>query len=476
MKVLLTGATGYIGGRLIPRLLAQGHSVRLLVRNADRIAGRQWSKNVEVVEGDLVLNTSLASALEGIDVAYYLVHSMLAGADFENLDRHAAQNFVAAAGSLKHVIYLGGLVPKGGTMSHHLKSRSEVGQILRDGLPTTEFRAGPIIGSGSASFEMLRYLAERLPIMIAPKWIMNDIQPIAVGDVLAYLVAALDVAPAGVVDIGADRLTFKEMMHVFADVRGLRRSILPVPVLAPGLASRWVGLVTPIPNAIAVPIIQGITQSLVADTSKAEKLFPAIKPMPYRQAVTLALAQLQSGQAETRWSNALGSGADSFTLKDEEGIIREVRSMHVQATPERLFQTFSRLGGHTGWLAWNWAWEIRGLLDRVIGGPGLRRGRRHADQALVGEAIDFWRVEAVEPNRSLRLRAEMKLPGRAWIAWEATPDKTGAILTQTASFAPKGLSGLFYWYSLYPIHSVIFSDMAKAIAREAENATRCTLS
>ncbi len=467
MKVLLTGATGYIGGRLVPKLLEEGHQVRVLVRDPARVMGRLWTSKVEICTGDLVKNESLAAALDGVDAAYYLVHSMLSGPDFESLDRKAARNFVAAAGKLKHVIYLGGLIPMNGAVSSHLKSRAEVGQILRASLPATEFRAGPIIGSGSASFEMLRYLTERLPVMIAPKWILNEIQPLAVRDVLAYLLAALAILPSAVVEVGADRLTFKQMMTVFAELRGLRRTILPVPIFAPSLASHWVGLITPIPNSIAVPIIEGIIQPLLADTRKAELLFPQIKPIPYRKAVELALARLQTGETETRWSNALGS-ASSCSLKNEEGVIREVRSLNVKASPASLFGAFSSLGGQTGWLAWNWAWEVRGLLDRVIGGPGLRRGRRHETQTLAGEAIDFWRVEAVEPDHLLRLRAEMKLPGRAWIQWEANRSGDTTLFTQTASFAPRGLAGLFYWYSLYPIHALIFSDMAHAIVRAAK--------
>ncbi len=468
MKVLVTGATGYIGGRLIPKLLEAGHEVRVLVRDPRRIAGRPWSSKVQIISGDLVRNRSLNEACEGVDAAYYLIHSMLSGSDFGSLDRQAGRNFVAAAGQVKHVIYLGGLVPKGDAISHHLKSRAEVGQILRDGLRSTEFRAGPIIGSGSASFEMLRYLTERLPFMVAPKWIMNEIQPLAVRDVLSYLVTALQISPSGIVDVGTDRLTFKQMMKVFAEVRGLRRSIMPVPILAPGLASRWVGLVTPIPNSIAVPIIEGIIQPLLADTTKAEKLFPSIVPIPYRQAVELALARLQTGETETRWSDALNSSSDSYSLKDEQGMIREVRTLIVNATPSSLFRTFSSLGGQKGWLTWNWAWEARGLLDRVTGGPGLRRGRRHSSEALTGDAVDFWRVEAMTPNRMLRLRAEMRLPGRAWIEWEVLPVEDGTKFTQTASFAPKGLAGTLYWYSLYPIHRLIFSHLAQAIARNAE--------
>lgn len=471
MKILLTGATGYIGGRLVPRLLEEGHQVRVLVRDPTRIAGRSWTDKVQICPGDLVQNVGLEAALAGVDAAYYLVHSMLAGTDFESLDRSAAMNFSAEAKrqNLKHVIYLGGLVPKTGAVSHHLKSRAEVGEVLRNHLPTTEFRAGPIIGSGSASFEMLRYLTERLPVMVAPKWIRNEIQPLAVRDVLSYLISALRVGPSGVVDVGADRLTFKEMMKVFAEARGLKRKIIAVPVLAPGLASRWVGLVTPIPNTIAVPIIEGIIQPLLADTTQAAKLFPEVKPISYKKAVELALDLLRVGSVETRWSNSQGGAVTGARLTSEEGLIHEVRSVKSKASCAALFRTFSSLGGNKGWLFANWAWEARGLFDRVIGGPGLRRGRRHDSELLVGESLDFWRVEEIQKDHLLRLNAEMLIPGCAWIQWEATPDgEGGSRLTQTASFAPRGLSGLLYWYSLYPIHSLIFSKLASSIAHEAE--------
>ena len=305
MKVLIMGATGYIGGRLVSDLLEQGHQVRVLVRDRRRIIGRPWADAVEVATGDLTQPDSLKPALENVDAAYYLVHSMYSGPDYAERDRYAVRNFVQAARELKHVIYLGGLLPDTRKISRHLKSRAEVGEILRDSLPTTEFRAGPIIGSGSASFEMVRYLTERLPIMVAPRWILNEVQPIAIRDILKYLTLALESNPAGVVDVGADRLTFKQMMEIYADVRGLSRIILPVPVLAPKLAALWVGLVTPIPNSLAVPLVEGVIHPVVADISKAEELFPQINPILYRQAVEFALSSTHKGGVETRWSGAL---------------------------------------------------------------------------------------------------------------------------------------------------------------------------
>ncbi len=468
MKVLVTGATGYIGGRLVPRLLERGHAVRVLVRDPGRIAARKWAGAVEVVTGDLLASETLGPALAGVDAAFYLVHSMEAGSDFEERDRTAARNFVAAGAQagLRLGIYLGGIVPEGEGVSDHLRSRGEVGEILRAGLPMTELRAGPIVGSGSASFEMVRYLTERLPAMIAPKWVLNEVQPIAVRDILSYLILSLDKEPLGVVNVGGDRLTFRSMMKVYAEARGLKRLIVPVPVLTPRLAGLWVGLVTPIPNALAVPIVKGMVHPVVADTELALKLFPEVEPLSYRRAVDLALEKLKAGAVETRWSGAIGR-RPSHELTDREGLVREIRTLHVKAPPQRVFDTFTSLGGERGWLTWDWAWAARGLLDRLAGGPGLRRGRRHPSELLPGEALDFWRVEALDPPHLLRLRAEMKVPGRAWLQWEAQPEGDGTRLIQTALFGPVGLAGALYWYGLYPVHALIFSHLVQAVGREA---------
>jgi uncharacterized protein YbjT (DUF2867 family) len=468
MNILVTGATGYIGGRLIPRLLQAGHRVRVLVRDPRRIAGRTWADEVEIATGDLLDAGSIARALDGIDVAYYLVHSMSAAKDFAATDRRAASNFVAAArGRVPRVIYLGGLVAAGPVSSEHLSSRAEVGEILRSELPALELRAGPIVGSGSASFEMIRYLTERLPAMVAPRWISNEVQPIGVGDVLQYLLSAIDRDETGVVEIGADPVTFKEMMQTYAEVRGLRRIIVPVPVLAPRLAGLWVGLVTPIYNRVAVPIIEGVVSPVLADTRRARAMFPGIVPVDYRTAVERALRTTLDGAVETRWSSALGS-APAFELRDVEGLIREIRTLRTNAAAEEVFRSFASIGGDRGWLVWEWAWKIRGLVDRLVGGPGLRRGRRHPGEVLVGEALDFWRVEACERPRMLRLRAEMKVPGAAWLQWETREEGGATLLIQTALFAPRGLSGALYWYLLYPIHGLIFSALARAVVADAE--------
>jgi len=439
-----------------------------MVRDPRRAVRRVWTDRVQVRAGDLLDPASLAGAFDGMDTAYYLVHSMYSGNDFAARDREAATNVVRAAAGLGRLVYLGGLLPGGDrSPSAHLASRAETGRVLRDGLPTTELRAGPIIGSGSASFEMVRYLTERLPVMVAPRWIMNAVQPIGVKDVLRYLVLAGERPPLGVVDIGGDVLTFREMMLQYAAARGLHRLILPVPVLTPWLASRWVSVVTPLPSSIAVPLIEGVINPVLAETTRAREHFPEIEPIPYREAVARALQRATDDRVDTAWSDALNS-SPSYELSDTEGLIREVRTVECRASVTRLYETVASLGGDRGWLAWNWAWKFRGLLDRLVGGPGLRRGRRDANVLLPGEAVDFWRVEVTEPPRRLRLRAEMKVPGQAWLQWEIAPTPTGSVLAQTAIFAPRGLAGALYWYVLYPVHKQIFSAMAREIARAAE--------
>lgn len=466
MNILVTGATGYIGGRLVPKLLDEGHRVRVLVRDPERIRGRPWADRVDVRRGDLLEPNSLAGLCDGIDAAYYLVHSMYGGVDYHRRDIDAARNFAAAAVDISHVIYLGGLLPEGGETSRHLRSRAAVGAVLRRALPATEFRAGPIIGSGSASFEMVRYLTERLPVMLTPRWIDNDVQPIGVRHVIAYLMAALDRGPSGVVPIGGEVLTFRAMMMQFAKERGLKRRVFVTPFLAPRLAARWVGLVTPLSNRIAVPLVQGIVLPVVADTRRARRMFPSIRPASYRTSVRRALARIERGDVETRWSGALGRGP-TVNLTDREGVVEEERTIHVDLAPADVARSFMAIGGDRGWLVWKWAWALRGLLDIIVGGPGLRRGRRHPEQLLPGEALDFWRVEEVDPPRLLRLRAEMRVPGRAWLQWETHAEGDGTRLVQKAIFAPRGLLGVAYWYSLYPVHKFIFSDMIRAVARDA---------
>jgi len=471
MKVLVTGATGYVGGLLVERLLDAGHEVRVLARNRASAEGRSWAPRVEIREGDLLRPESLRPALEGVEAAYYLVHSMCSGDDFAERDRSAARNFVAAASHLRQVVYLGGIHPTDDASrpsSKHLSSRAEIGEILRASLPTTELRAGPIIGGGSASFEMVRYLTERLPAMVAPRWILNEVQPIATDDALAYLVAVLGRSDAlGVIDVGAAPLTFRDMMHKYASLRGLPRVILPVPVLAPKLAALWVGLVTPISNCLAVPLVEGVVRPVVGDTSRALRLFPEIVPMPYAEAVARAVAVTEAGEVITRWSVSAGKESPRVQLDDREGVAREVRTRVVDASPEDVFRAFASLGGERGWRVWEWAWELRGALDQLWGGPGLRRGRRHPEVLYPGEALDFWRVEEYRPPSLLRLRAEMKVPGTAWLQFEAIPEGARTRLVQTAFFAPTGFLGWLYWYGIYPMHAKIFSDLVDAVATDA---------
>lgn len=452
---------------MIPELLAAGHEVRAFVRDPDRLEGKKWFSQVEAVKGDLGDYESLEKAFDGIDAAYFLVHAMYSGDDFAEREKDYAENFSEASANAKHVIYLGGLLPEGENVSEHLKSRAEVGAILRRNRNATEFRAGPIIGSGSASFEMVRYLTERLPIMIVPRWVKNEVQPIAVRNVVEYLVAALSKEPLGIVDIGADVLSFRGMMETFAEVRGLKRVLIPVPVLTPLLSGLWVGLITPVPNSLAVPLVQGIINPVLGNTSHAREIFPEIEPMPYREAVERALKKIAQHATETRWADSLGDG-ETYKLTDKEGMIEEVRTVRTSASPASVFSSFTSIGGEKGWLTWNWAWKIRGAIDSLIGGPGLKRGRRHPTELQVGDALDFWRVEDMEQDRHLLLRAEMKVPGKAWLRFEVLPEAGGSKFVQTATYAPKGLLGMLYWYALFPAHLFLFGRMAERIVQGGE--------
>jgi uncharacterized protein YbjT (DUF2867 family) len=475
--ILVVGATGYIGGRLVPRLLERGQTVRCLARSPERLSGYDWGERVDVRRGDVLDPDSLAPALEGVGVAYYLVHSMSGGEKgFEDRDQRAARNFARAAreAGVERIIYLGGL-GSGEDLSPHLRSRQEVGEILaREGPPVTEFRAAVIVGAGSISFEMVRYLVERLPVMICPRWVRTRTQPIAVDDVLRYLLDCLAEprSTGRVLEIGgADVLSYEDMMREYAHQRGLRRWMLHVPVLTPRLSSYWVNVVTPIPASIARPLVGGLRSETVCHDSSARELFP-FEPMNYAEAVRLAREQSRQNQVETIWStplSRLGTRAEPVELADEQGMIRERRQREVQAPAGEVYATFTGIGGARGWFAYDWAWRLRGFLDRLIGGVGLRRGRRHPDEVRIGEALDFWRVEAVEPGRLLRLRAEMKVPGLAWLEFVVEPaDEGRSCLTQTAYFEPRGLGGFLYWYGLYPIHQLIFRALIRAVARRAE--------
>ncbi|HEY5753360.1 MAG TPA: SDR family oxidoreductase, partial [Chthoniobacterales bacterium] len=473
--VLVTGATGYIGGRIVPRLLSAGYRVRCLVRDASRVQGRPWRDDVELIEGDVLQPETLAAAVSDVAVAYYLVHSLGAGSDFPERDVQAAESFGVAAreAGVGRIIYLGGLGDPRTQLSAHLRSRHDTGDALRkSSVPVTEFRAGVIVGSGSLSFEMIRYLAERVPVMICPRWVYTPVQPIAIRNVLDYLIAALSV-PASTGEIveigGADVVTYGEMLTIYAEVRGLRRWLLPVPVLTPRLSSWWVHFITPIPAAIARPLIDGLQNEVVVRDNRARQLFPTIDLLDYRTAVKFALDKLNSGAVETAWSDALSAtwrSTPPVTLTTREGMILEHRQMIVDAPAELIFRAFTSLGGTRGWLYMNWAWRVRGAVDRIVGGVGLRRGRRDAKDVRVGDALDFWRVEAIEAGRLIRLRAEMKVPGKAWLEFEVRPESGDlrSLLSQTAVFAPKGISGLAYWYLLYPVHALIFRGLIRRIS------------
>lgn len=476
MKVLVTGASGYIGGRLVPRLLAAGHQVRCMARDPSRLVGRQWP-GAEIVAGDAHEPGSLDLALEGMDAAYYLIHSLAAGEHgFEARDRDAASAFGAAAlkAGVKQVIYLGGLGEARQDLSPHLRSRHETGEALRaSGVPVTEFRAAVIVGSGSLSFEMIRYLTERVPIMITPRWVSTRCQPIAIRDVLAYLVAALG-KPEAIGQLfeigGPEVLTYGDMMLGYARARGLKRWLVPVPVLTPRLSSYWVDFVTPIPKAYARTLVEGMRSEVVVKDDRAKRLF-GVEGTPYREAVRLALELVEHGEVETDWAGSFPASRRDGTvsLEQREGRVFERRNMQVNADPARVYKVFTGLGGKRGWYHSTYLWRIRGALDRLIGGVGMRRGRRHPDELRAGDALDFWRVESVEPDRSLRLRAEMIVPGRAWLVFDVIPDGPGrSRLMQTAVFEPRGLFGILYWYALYPVHQIVFSGLIQSIARRAE--------
>ncbi len=481
-KVLVTGASGYIGGRLVPELLASGHQVRCLARTPSKLDDNSWRDDVEVVKGDVTDPDSLAEALDGIEAAYFLVHSMGGHAAFDEADRHAAGTFrdACAAAGVARIVYLGGLGRDDDpNLSRHLQSRHEVGRVLADGpVPVTELRAAIIIGSGSASFEMLRYLVEVLPVMTTPKWVDNRCQPIAIRDVLTWLVASIAEPDqlSHVWEIGGpDVLTYREMMQSYAEAAGLkRRRIVAVPVLSPSLSSRWVGLVTPLPTGLARPLVESLINEVVVNHEPEHSPLERA-PLSFRGAVDLALQRSAALQVTTRWSDADLSGhspADPMpTDPDWSGgsVLTATQAISSSAPPAALFATVAGIGGDRGWYVTPLLWNLRGWVDKLLGGVGMRRGRRHPDDLWVGEALDFWRVEAVERDALLRLRAEMKLPGEAWIQWHIEPgDHGGSRLRQQAIFYPRGLFGRLYWYALVPFHALIFARMAQRIARAAE--------
>jgi uncharacterized protein YbjT (DUF2867 family) len=452
-----------------------GYRVRCLVRKPENIQREHWLPLVECVKGDVLRPETLRLAMEGVAAVYYLIHSIGNGRDFAEQDLAAARHCaIAAKGQgVRRIIYLGGLGDPAAKLSAHLRSRQETGTALRDaGVPVTEFRAAVIIGSGSLSFELIRYLSERLPVMICPRWVYTRIQPIAIQNVLDYLVAALQQPESAgrIIEIGGeDVLTYGGLMETYASVRGLKRYLLPVPFLTPRLSSYWVRLVTPFSVSLARPLIEGLRNEVIVRGKAAREIFPEVQLLDGKTAVELALL---SGEVK-QLANSLGKLAipsnqqPSVSMRTEEGMILERRRRSVNASAGKVYAVIAEMGGERGWLALNWAWQLRGWIDRILGGVGMRRGR--GASLRIGEALDFWRIEAVEAGRSIRLRGEMKLPGKGWLQFQVEPQSAmRSELIQTALFEPKGLAGVLYWFFLYPAHRLIFSGMIQRIAEAAE--------
>lgn len=487
MKALVSGATGYVGGRLVPWLLDAGFQVRVMARDPGRLRDYPWIDRVELVKADAVQRDSLDAAFDGIDVAYYMLHSLSEHEGFEQTEARMARNFgdAAKAKHVRRIVYLGGITPPDTELSTHLESRRHTGELLREsGVPTTELRAAVIIGSGSASFEMLRYLTERLPFMITPRWLNNRVQPIAIRDVLHYLVEAArqpdDEHHTG--DIGGpDIMLYSEMMKRYAAVAGLRRRIIvTVPVLTPRLSSHWVSLVTPVPRRLALPLVDSLVNEVVIDPRNDARSFIAPPPaglMGFDTAVGLALERVRNQEVSTRWSSASVPGAPSAPLSTDPdwsggSLYVDLRERVTTASPDALWNVIEGIGGKNGYYSALFLWEIRGLLDRLIGGVGLRRGRRDPQRLYVGESVDFWRVERCDRGSLLRLRAEMKLPGLAWLELLVDRDAQGrTVYRQRATYRPIGLLGHVYWWAVVPFHALVFGSMVRNIPRAAERVT-----
>ncbi len=476
LPVFVTGATGYIGGRLVPRLLEAGYRVRCYARDAEKLRVRPWGQNarVEIVEGDASDATTLAHAMTGCGAAFYLIHSMMAvGGDYAGRDRTLALVFsgAAATAGIDRIIYLGGLGETGDGLSEHLRSRREVEEALARGpVPVTVLRAAMIIGSGSASFETLRYLVERLPVMVTPRWVSTECQPIAIPNVIHYLIACVEnpSTTGRTLDIGGpDVMSYREIMQTMAEALGLpRRLIIPVPVLTPRLSSLWIHLVTPISHRIARPLAEGLRNRVVCRNDDARILMPQ-ELLSVRQSIDLSLGNVVGASVETSWSDAGTIPGDPDWAGGK--VFDDRRSIELEAPAAAVFRAVCRIGGGHGWYAADVLWRLRGLLDRLVGGPGLRRGRRDPDVVRYGDALDFWRVTRVETDRRLELRAEMKLPGDALLSFEIEPVSGSAgrwRLVQHARFKPRGLGGLLYWYLILPLHGLVFRGMLDGIRRE----------
>ena len=479
--ILLTGATGYVGGRLLRALTDRDRRVRCLARRPESLTSRVPA-GTEVVPGDCLQRETLDPALAGVHTAYYLVHSMAAGTAFEEQDRLAARNFgeAARAAGVRKIVYLGGLGEAGAGLSAHLRSRQETGDVLRSasGVPVVEFRASVVLGSGSLSFELVRSLVERLPVMVCPRWVETKAQPIAIEDLVAYLLTALDLEPGEGITVeigGADQVTYGDLMREYAAQRGLKRWLIPVPFLTPHLSSLWLGLTTPVYARVGRKLIEGVSNPTVVRDDAARRLFPGIVPMGLQRSIERALANEDDEFAATRWSDALSSGGTTPGRYGGRRIgqrLVDSRTVRVRATAAQAFKPIRRIGGRRGWYYANFLWRLRGFIDLLVGGVGVRRGRRHPESLAVGDALDFWRVEAIEPDRRLRLAAEMKLPGRAWLEFEVTEYEEGSTIRQTAQFDPAGLAGLLYWFGVYPLHVLVFRGMLREIAARARRNDR----
>ena len=479
---LVTGATGYIGGRLIRELLNIGYKVKVFARFPDRLRDMPWFEKVEIISGDALKSEDVEKAMQNVDVAYYLLHALNKGNEFVEIETKMAQIFADSAkkNRVQRIIYLGGLIPSQ-KLSQHLESRKITGEILRNsGISTIELRAGVVIGSGSASFEMLRYLTERLPIMVTPRWVKTKIQPIAVRDVLYYLVGSAGIKEDlnQAFDIGGpDILTYKEMMNRYAKVADLRkRIIIPVPLLTPRLSSLWVGFVTPVPGSIARPLVKSLINEVICQDNSIKKYLPDPQGglTNFEKAVDLALIRVRDAQVSTRWSSASIPGIPSEPMPSDPewsggSLYKDVRVQEINKSSNEVWKIVEAIGGNNGYFSFDWAWEIRGFLDRIVGGVGLRRGRRDPNSLHVGETLDFWRVEERIPDNILRLRAEMKMPGKAWLEFKVeTIGEDKCKLTQRAIFYPKGLAGHAYWWLIAPFHVFVFPGIIKNIAKTAE--------
>jgi uncharacterized protein YbjT (DUF2867 family) len=474
--ILVTGATGYVGGRLVPRLLEAGYRVRVLVRDPTRLQGRSWRNRVEIASGDALVPETLATALKDVSIAYYLIHGKQGGQINADRDLQVARNFgqAAAEARIQRIIYLGELVDPTADLSPYLRARHETGYTLRySSVPVTEFRAGMIVGSGSALFEMIRYLTEREPVLVCPAWFFSQAQPISIRDVLSYLIAALENPDSNgrMIEIGGPtRLTYADMLRGYAKERNLKRLLIGLPFHAPRLSAYWVHMVTPIHWRVVLPLIEGLRARLIVRDEAARRLFPQIKPLDFQTAVHLALGRIQRDNVETSWSDALVTVAGDikpYTFTVEEGMYIETRQVLLDLPPETVFRSYAGVGGERGWLYMDWAWGMRGWMDKAVGGVGIRRGRRHPDEIRTGESLDFWRVEEVEPNRLLRLRAEMKLPGKAWLEFKSEPQAGKTLFTVTAFFAPYGLFGFLYWYAMWLPHRFLFDGLTRRLASRA---------